>query len=656
MKGLGGNRCLGCLHLVAALSLCTGGVHAQAHSAPDVYLVTIDTLRADHVHCYGDNDIQTPTLDALASDGIRFAEAFTPSPITNTAHTSILTGLLPSIHGVTDFGIPLAKTIPTWAELLKQHGYETAAFIGAIVLDTRTLAPGLDRGFDYYDNFPTPSVAHRHWGFLERRGIDVVRRADTWMSAHPGRPRFVWVHLYDPHDPYQPPPPFAQTYKQHLYDGEIAYADYALGHLLQYLKRTHRYQNALIIVVGDHGEGLGEHGEQTHGIFLYDATTHVPLIFKLPMAAQQSVVVKAQVQTTNILPTVLDVLHIAAPALLADRSLLPNLVEGEGSERIVVGETDYPLRFGWAPLRAVRSAGFKFIEAPQPELYKLSEDPGELRNRYEPWNKEVQQLRTELAASGMRAPGAAIVAGKAAKQTLDELRALGYLGPGDAQSSTDVPELSSLPDPKDKIEQQNLLHGAMMLADEGHVKEAQLLIEKLLRIEADFPAALRQAGELAFRSGEYRAAAIYFGRLKKTHPGDAAAALDEAKALSRVGDTRGARTALEAAVTQSPASIEARLLLAELDSRAGDRAAADDEFEAVLLLQPRQHDALVGLARDQMAEKRFSGVVDLLQPVVSDGASRDLVQLLAEAYVRLGRTHDAARLQSRFRTESAPVR
>jgi choline-sulfatase len=187
---------------------------------PDIFLVTIDTLRADHVHCYGYAGVQTPALDRLAQDGIRFAQAFTPSPITNTSHTSILTGLLPSSHGVTDFAVPLSPTYPTWADLLHQQGYHTAAFIGAVILDSKTLAPGLDRGFDYYDNFPQHSQTKSRWGRLERRGMDVVERAETWLSAHPQGPHFVWVHLYDPHDPYEPPAPYSQIYKDRLYDGE----------------------------------------------------------------------------------------------------------------------------------------------------------------------------------------------------------------------------------------------------------------------------------------------------------------------------------------------------------------------------------------------------------------------------------------------------
>ena len=613
---------------------------------PDVYLVTIDTLRADHIRCYGDQSIETPALDSLARSGIRFTEAFTPSPLTNTAHTSILTGLLPSVHGVTDFGIPLARSINTWAELLQQHGYQTAAFIGAVVLDAHTLAPGLDRGFDYYDYFPQDATSGSRWGRLERRGDDVVERARTWMSAHPGKPRFVWLHLYDPHDPYEPPPPFSQKYKDHLYDGEIAYADSALGHLLAYLKRTNRYQQALIIVVGDHGEGLGEHGEQTHGIFLYDATTHVPLLVKLPLNDAAGKVVLAQVQTTDILPTVLDLLNIAPPAPLANRSLRPYFAGTREEGRVVFGETDYPLRFGWAPLRAVRSEGFKFIEAPQPEFYDLAKDPGEVANTYEPWNKTVQQLRVELAASGMRPPKLSLATGAASTKTLDELRALGYLGPRDAHTTTNVPELSSLPDPKDKIEEQNLLHSAMMSADQGRLQDAQASLEKLLTLDPNFTVASREMGELAFKAGDYQTAADSFQRVLRANPDDTSAAFYEAKALSKLGNPQGARNLLEGVVARSTGQLEGRILLARIDAQLGDGAAEEDQLEAVLLLDPVNHDALLELAREQLETRRFNDVIGLLEPQVKK--SPDLIPLLIEAYAGAGRQADADRLRKQL--------
>ena len=265
-----------CCHLALGASAAREHVQDKA-SHPDVFLITIDTLRADHVHCYGYDRIETPALDLLAKQGIRFTQAFTPSPITNSSHTSILTGLLPSSHGVSDFGVPLAATHPTLAELLAKRGYRTAAFIGSVILDSKNLAPGLDRGFDFYDNFLERTATESRWGRLERRGMEVEQHAESWLNAHPSGSHFVWVHFYDPHDPYEPPPPYSELYKDRLYDGEIAYADSALGRLVAFLKNKGWYDGALIVVVGDHGEGLGEHHEDTHGIFLYDSTTHVQI-------------------------------------------------------------------------------------------------------------------------------------------------------------------------------------------------------------------------------------------------------------------------------------------------------------------------------------------------------------------------------------------
>ncbi len=330
---------------------------------PDVFLVTIDTLRADHVGCYGNKQIETPALDALAADGVRFSRAFTHSPITNTSHTSILTGLLPSVHGVTDFGVPLSPQHITWASLLKKKGYQTAAFIGAVILDSSTLAPGLDQGFDFYDNFPAKTESKERFGRVERRGMDVVQHAESWLTKHRTGPRFVWVHLFDPHDPYEPPAPYSQKYKD-PYAGEIAYADSALGNLIEFLKKTGAYSNAIVVVVGDHGEGLGEHGEETHGLFLYDSTLHVPMILKMSGApSPRGVVIEAQVRTTDILPTVLSLTKIPAPAELNGESMMPIIKRAEAAEHILFAETDYPLRFGWAPLRALRAGDAKLIGA-----------------------------------------------------------------------------------------------------------------------------------------------------------------------------------------------------------------------------------------------------------------------------------------------------
>ena len=619
-------------------------------SPPDVFLVTIDTLRADHVHCYGYAPIQTPALDSLARAGIRFSQAFTPSPITNTSHTTILTGLLPSSHGVTDFGVPLAAVHPTLAELLRQHGYHTAAFIGSVILDSNTLAPGLDRGFDWYDNFPAHPQTKLRWGRIERRGMDVVRRAEAWLGAHPDGPHFVWVHLYDPHDPYEPPSPYRQLYRERLYDGEIAYADSALSNFLRYLRQNAWYENSLVIVVGDHGEGLGEHHEETHGIFLYDSTIHVPLIVKLSAERKKGMVIEAQVSTTDILPTVLDLLSISEPTRLDGKSLQPYFVGAETADRAVFGETDYPLRFGWAPLRSIRAEAYKFIEAPRPELYDLHADPGELNNDYEPWNARVKNLRTRLAEMRAKNPPALPSAGGVSQGTLDELKALGYLGRADEGSSTTVPEPSVLPDPKDKIEEQNLLHRAMMASEDGHTSQARHALEEVLQSDSRSPAALFQLGELDLNQGDYAKAAEHLKLAREVRPNDATAAFYEGQALEKLNNLPAARDALEASLRLNPGQFAARVLLGRIYLELSNPTSAEDQFEAALLLESGNVAAQLGLARAQIAKGSFGDAVKQLQRLtISQSNNAEAFDLLAEAYSNLGEEAEASKAKTRAR-------
>ncbi len=322
----------------------------------------------------------------MARDGIRFEQAFTASPITNTSHASILTGLLPSSHGVTDFGVPLSPANPTLAELLRKQRYHTAAFIGAVILDSKTLAPGFDHGFDFYDNFPEHPTSKSRWGRIERRGMEVVRHAETWMSQHPTGPHFLWVHLYDPHDPYEPPEPYSRIIQGSFLRWRDRLCRFRTDKLHRVPEENGPVSNSIIVVVGDHGEGLGEHHEDTHGIFLYDSTTHVPLILKLAHGLNAGVAVDAQVTTLDIAPTILDLVGAPAFEKTDGSSLKPYFTGAERAEHTAFGEADYPLRFGWAPLRSVRSEGYKYIEAPRPEFYDLRSDAGELINRYEPWN------------------------------------------------------------------------------------------------------------------------------------------------------------------------------------------------------------------------------------------------------------------------------
>jgi len=606
----------------------------SARNSPDVYLITIDTLRADHVGCYGYKQVETPALDALAGDGIRFSEAFTHSPITNTSHTTIMTGLLPSIHGVTDFGVPLLPQHVTAAELLKQHGYQTAAFIGAVILDSNALAPGLDRGFDFYDNFPKTDSKDaegknkERWGRVERRGMEVVEHAETWFDKHRAGPHFVWVHLFDPHDPYEPPPPFSEKYKDHLYDGEIAYADSAVARWIAFLKKAGVYDNSIIIVSGDHGEGLGEHGEDTHGLFLYDSTLHIPLILKSTAtaggAARHGVVIDAEVRTTDILPTILSATGIAAPAELNGESLLPLIDHPADAQpagqRTLFGETDYPLRWGWAPLRALRTENAKLIEAPRPELYDLQADPKELKNLYASDSSRAQALQAEMGKWKAKLP---------------------------PQGNAGSPA-QALPDPKDKIEVQNLLHNAMLASDDNRLSDARQFLEKAVQLDPVSPTAFRQLGEIEFAAGDFAKASVHLKRACELRPEDSTAAFELGEAMDKTSDWAGARNALESSLKLQPSQMPARLLLGRVYLQLKDAKNAADQFEAALLVDSNNSEGRLGLAEAQIQQSNFAGALpDLEAFTKSDPHNAAGLRLLARTYRGLGRAQDAKRAEER---------
>ncbi|HYH00387.1 MAG TPA: sulfatase-like hydrolase/transferase [Terriglobales bacterium] len=632
-------------------STCLAQAEAQARSGsnPDIILVTIDTIRADHVGCYGKSNIKTPAMDALARDGVRFANSFTASPITNSSHATILTGLYPSSHGVTDFGVPLGESHSTLASLLKARGYRTAAFIGAVILDSRQLAPGLDRGFDHYDNFPQKPTTSSRFGRLERRARDVVGRAKKWMAANTSAPRFVWIHLFDPHDPYEPPPPFSATYKERPYNGEIAYADHALSELLSSLRRQRRYDKSLIVLVGDHGEGLGEHNEQTHGIFLYDSTLHVPLIAKLPDGRRAGTVVNAQVRTTDITPTILDFTQTtrapnSRPPKFDGRSLKALILSGSGADEPAIAETDYPLRFGWAPLRSLRTSAFKFIEAPRPELYDLSTDPAENKNMYEPWNERVKDSRSALARFASSAKGRTDGSG-VPKTTVDELRALGYLGP---EGATDVPDHSLLPDPKDKIEIQNLLHAAMMATEDGRTNAARSLLVRATQIDPTSAIAFSQLGRLELKIGNYAQAAAHLGIAHKLRPEDSATALYLGEANEKAGNLPAARDAYEASLKLAPGQAGVREALGRIYLGLHRPKQAVEQLEAAVFLQPKNVGTRVEFGRALIADGQVEKAVsELEQATRMQPRNRQAFLLMQTAYERLGRNDLAKRAAAR---------
>jgi choline-sulfatase len=618
----------------AALFLALAALFAFPASAenPDVFLITIDTLRADHLGCYGYKDVETPTIDSVAADGVRFSQAFTHSPITNTSHTTILTGLLPSVHGVTDFGVPLAPQHVTWAELLKKQGYQTAAFIGAVILDSNQLAPGLDRGFDFYDNFPSKTASKDRFGRVERRAQVVIVDAESWFAKHPrdaqsAAPRFMWVHLFDPHDPYEPPPPFSEKYAKHLYDGEIAYADSQLGHFIATLKKAGIYDKAIIVIVGDHGEGLGEHGEDTHGLFLYDSTLHIPLIVKLPAEIHRGEVIDKLVRTTDILPTILALTSTPAPPELNGASLVPLINSEADSARELLGETDYPLRWGWAPIKALREQTAKLIEAPKPEFYNLESDPHELKNLY---------AAESHAQSG----------NPAARGTQAELQA--EMAKWKSKLPATSAPATGLPDPKDKVEVQNLLHNSMLASDDGRTADSRKYLEKAVEVDPTSATALRQLGELELAAADYPQAATHLNRAIELRPDDSVAAFEAGQALEKTGEYAAARAALESSLKLNAGQTNARLLLGRVYLKLKDAHSADDQFEAALLADADNVEGRLGLAEAQIMKGDFAAArPDLEQLTKSDPSNAQAWHLLGRAYKGLHREPDAAKAEAK---------
>jgi choline-sulfatase len=430
----------------------------------NVLLFTLDTTRADRLGCYGYGDAQTPNIDGLAKDGFLFRNATAQAPLTLPSHASIFTGTYPYVHGVRDNGgFYLGPEKVTLAEVLKQKGWATSAFIGAFVLDSRW---GVSQGFDhYFDQFDFAKYKKISLDSVQRNGGEVVKAFFDWFEANGGRRFFSWIHLYDPHTPYEPPEPFKSAHAGRpwgLYDGEIAYADSLVGKVLERLREKGILNKTIIVVAADHGESLGEHGESFHAFFIYDSTVSVPLILRLPASNGKAGVIDAQVENVDIMPTLLDLLGIAVPGEVQGRSLAPLLAGSRAeAERMAYSESYYPrYHYGWSELRSLRTARYQYIQAPRPELYDIIRDPMERTNIYEQNGSQAERFVKEMK----RIEARSLLAGGEANprqpddDTLEKLKALGYVG--GFTSSARLGRSAGLADPKDKIRLYNLIKQA----------------------------------------------------------------------------------------------------------------------------------------------------------------------------------------------------
>jgi len=618
-------------------------VAAKAPARPNVILITIDTLRADHVGCYGAETVKTATLDALAQDGVVFERAIAQVPLTWPSHAVILTGTYPFQNGVQDFtGQPLAPQFRSVAQAFKQAGYATGAVVSAFVLDRSW---GLARGFDFYDDaFSAETFEKKDIGLVDRRAEESVAHAVAWLKKTPRRPFFLWLHLYDPHSPYDPPEPYRTEYKGHLYDGEIAYADHELGNLIDWLKQRRLYDSSLVAVLSDHGESLGEHGEDEHGFFVYNSTVHVPLIVKPPARSGIRPSRRHEpIETTAVAPSLL---HLASVKDSIQRQFQsPSLFAADADRKdSAYSETFYPFSsFGWSPLHALQTQRFHYIESPKAELYDLENDPGEMRNiaAEQPAAAAVMKEKTrQLLAHNpfvSHNPGA----GNLTPDAQEKLRALGYLGFRAAVSPESLKE--GLPDPKDKVVVFNAILRAEDAFQQRDDDRAEALLRQVQEQDPNIYVIPFLLGESALRRQNWESAAAQLQRCLALNPNFDNAMTGLARALSKLGHTDEARNWLQKAVQSNPANYRAWYETGLLEA-GSNPAAALSAYQKAIAIQPNFSPGQRELGLALFQQKNYASASTHLEKAIALGLEDAHIRnFLGICYAQTNRTSKAVR-------------
>ncbi len=590
-----------------------------AGTRPNVLLITLDTTRADRMGFLGSTRGLTPQLDAFAKRATVFTRAYSQAPITTVSHATMLTGLFPPAHRVTDFGLPLGAQLPYVPQAFHDAGYRTAAFVGSLILDPRGgTAPGFDRGFDVYDaGFRLRRPGEDRYHTIERRGDEVVSHALRWMaSATSPAPWFAWVHLFDPHDPYDPPPDLKAKFASAPYDGEIASVDRLAGKLIEAAGA-----GAVVVVAADHGEALGDHGEDAHGMFLYDAELHVPLLVRAPRWMPSRVT--ARVRLADVAPTLLDAAGVAVPKAMQGESLSRLAADTKvnapaGATRIdqdrpAYAETEYPRRsFGWSPLTAWRADRFLYIRAPKPELYDLVADPGATRNLADSRARVVDGMQKELDAFVRAMSGAATGAlGSSVDPELQRrLAALGYV------SGTTGPPVTGV-DPKDRIDLANALHAAAMAVDDGAFQKAIPLLEKVTASEPNVKLAQLQLGVSRANQHQYARAVTPLKKAIELDPEDMFAHYELGVALYETGDLKTAAGHFEIVTMRMPKWADAHYSYASVLARIDRVPDAVRELKTTLAAEPKHFRANLLLGRILTLQGDVDAAVPYLRTAVA---------------------------------------
>ena len=636
-------------------TLWLAGCHSKQTAAPErsneiprlrplnVVVVTVDTLRADHLHCYGYPSIETPALDGLAQRGVLFESAVAQTPLTPPSHASIFTGQNPTVHNVRNTGgFVLQSSSHPLARILQEQGWDTAAFVSSAVLKKLF---GFNNGFGVYDDeMPRPGKRNEFREDPERKASDTVDRAVAWLNAKPsGKPFFLWVHLYDPHLPYQPPAEFARKYQGHPYDGEIAYADQQIARLFDAVQKRSPAGQTVTAVLADHGESLGEHGEHTHGVFLYDATLHIPFIMAGP-GIPAGLRVKQQARTIDFLPTLLELMGGHAPGYVEGLSLVPVFAGKSVATDISYAETLYPkMNMNWSELRAIRTNRWKYIRAPRPELYDLTSDPGETNNVIQQHGPEVQNFEAHLkkfvspGSKGVEKVETAMLD----QRVMDQLKSLGYLaGPGGRSY-----ELTGTgKDPKDAVEILQLIDEAESPGTKIPEAKRIELLQRALAKDPQNPSLYYQLGGRLEKNDRYdEASQLYRTALAK--------GIDSGRLHSRLADLLLRQGQKDAAIVEyekaaqiNPADLDSQNNLATAYLEKGRVADAERVFKWILANDP-----------DYPAAQNGMGLVCIQKqdPAAARGYFEKAARLdpdLVEVHMNLGLLYEMAGEKQRARS------
>ncbi len=622
-----------CLVSVCSLACTRPSRGAPSFPGAPVVLISIDTLRADHLPAYGYKGVATPALDALARDAILFENAYSPVPLTLPAHVSLFSGQLPPSHGVRDnlgYVFAGAQTV-TLAGLLKAQGYATGAAVSAYVLHHST---GVVSGFDFFEDKVDVSAGGASIGEAQRSGAETARLALEWLGGVGARPFFLFVHLYEPHSPYAPPEPYRSRYAALPYDGEIAAADANVGAVLEVLKQKGLYAPALVVLLSDHGEGLNEHGEEYHGILLYREALHVPLLVKLPGAARAGERVARPVGLVDVMPTIASLVGIEPPVGLAGRPFFGRSPEASGA---VYSETFYPrIHLGWSELRSLIDARYHYIDGPRPELFDIAADPAERTNLLATDPARAASLRDALGKlqASFVAPVAVSV------EQSERLAALGYLG------ATAAAHEGPLPDPREKLPVLADVQSAFRLGAAGRDAESLVLLRRVLAGNPGFFDVQYQMAETLTRLGRYQEAYAGYRAALVSNP---ALAGPTGLALARVclalGRHEEAAANARLGLAMQPARAHELLARAALAREHLDEA----EQEALLVSGDRVAEGGAAVVRAEIRIRRNqpAGALEILdaapKTLPGDGAARvrDLAFLRGDALARLGRYPEA---------------